>query len=572
VIGEQLGSYRIVREIGRGGMGSVWLGEHVELGHRVAIKVLLPQIVREPETVQRFFNEARAAARVRSPGIVQIVDFGRAADGAPYLAMELLEGETLRARLRAHGRLSVEDAATIGRQVATTLAAAHAAGIVHRDLKPDNIMMVDDPEVASGDRPKILDFGIAKLTEEHWASSVQTRTGSLLGTPHYMAPEQCRGTGDIDARTDVYALGCILFELVCGRPPFVSQGVGEIVGMHQFVAAPAPTSLRPDIPAWFEAVILRAHAQDPSARYASMDELAAALEAGGAPAARTGRGAGDDREGGPTSIGLQETIATPPGLAETMKPTEAYTSEITEIDGDEASRDLKAITADAQRRATELANQIAREHEQANPSPPGGRRMTVIAVAVVVMAAVLMFVKLQGGMKAAEPRVDRGPKTGKPDVGFVGEPDDHAGGSGTGSGTSTGSGVAQVEVPVARDAGVAIDHQQQHVDAGRPAHKPRPDAGAETMTEEEKTALFLHYLDEIDKSFTARDFPAGLRNALSAIELFPDDPQPYGPAAIASCHLGKPKQARRYYKGVVQNDLRDIVRELCAKDGIVLPP
>src|SRR5690349_17285281 len=183
-------------------MGSVWQAEHVELGHRVAIKVLLPEIGRDADTVQRFFTEARAAARVRNPGIVQVLDFGRTDAGAPYLAMELLEGVTLRARLRMRGVLPVDEAAAIARQVATT----HAAAIVHRDLKPDNLMLVADPEVSSGERIKVLDFGIAKLMATDPAAATMTRTGSLLGTPHYMSPEQCRGTGEIDARTDVYAL------------------------------------------------------------------------------------------------------------------------------------------------------------------------------------------------------------------------------------------------------------------------------------------------------------------------------------------------------------------------------
>jgi hypothetical protein len=525
VVGEQLGSYKILREIGRGGMGSVWLGEHVELGHRVAIKVLLPQSVREGDSVQRFFNEAKAAARVRSPGIVQIVDFGRSADGAPFIAMELLVGETLRSRLRAQGQLTIDDAATITRQVATTLAAAHEAGIVHRDLKPDNIMMVPDPEVSSGERPKILDFGIAKLAEGLSGSSVQTRTGSLLGTPHYMSPEQCRGHGEVDGRTDVYALGCILFELVCGRPPFVSEGLGEIVGMHQFVAAPSPASIRADVPPWMEAVILRALAKDPATRFASMEEMADALEAGGAPAARTARGSGDYT---PDSAGADTTIA----LAETVSSTDRGTQPDTGAQGSEVG----ALAADAQRRATEMAEQLAREHQ----AKTGRKGITVIAVAVVVLASVALFVKLQGGGGAAEPRVSAADKGDKATAGV---PEDkpkpvEQGGGGSGS---------QVTRP---DPGLT----------GRVAFG---DAGV--------IAIPLSTDDSFDALFAGGEHELVLEKAEHILATDPDNAEAHAMAAIAACHLGNAALARRHYPRVHPAEHQAAVRERCAELGVKLP-
>jgi tRNA A-37 threonylcarbamoyl transferase component Bud32 len=282
---QKVGAYHIVAKLGEGGMGVVYLGEHVELGHRVAIKVLLPELTRNADLVQRFFNEARATTRIRHPGIVQIFDFGQAADGSVYFVMELLDGHSLGARLRA-GVLAEGHAVALVRQVAGALAACHAVGIVHRDLKPDNIMLVADPDIAIGERAKILDFGIAKLADAQYAASLRTRTGSVMGTPYYMSPEQSRGAGHVDHRTDVYALGCILFEMLCGRPPFVGEGLGEILGMHQYVAPPAPRTLRPSLSPALEAVILRALAKHPDQRQRDMETFIAELGADAGPSFR----------------------------------------------------------------------------------------------------------------------------------------------------------------------------------------------------------------------------------------------------------------------------------------------
>jgi len=272
--GRELGSYRIVNRIGAGGMGEVWLAEHVALGRRAAVKVLHPQFSTRADIVTRFFNEARAATAISDPGIVQIFDFGQAGDGSAYIVMELLEGEALDARLARLGTLPVSDALRIMRQVATSLGAAHARGIIHRDLKPENIFLVRDVEVASGERAKILDFGIAKLVG---TAGPKTQTAAMMGTPTYMSPEQCRGAGEVDQRTDVYSLGCVLFQLVTGRPPFDADGVGEIIAMHLREVAPLASTLAPGIPNAVEDLIARCLAKDPTARFASAVELAAAI-------------------------------------------------------------------------------------------------------------------------------------------------------------------------------------------------------------------------------------------------------------------------------------------------------
>jgi serine/threonine-protein kinase len=277
VSGSQIGAYRVLHQIGEGGMGSVWLAEHAMLGRRAALKVLRPEYSHREEIVTRFFNEARAATSIGDPGIVQIFDFGQHTDGSAYIVMELLDGEPLDRRLERLGTLGLPDALRLMRQVASTLGAAHARGIVHRDLKPENIFIVRDPEVASGERAKVLDFGIAKLGGDQ--SGVKTQTAALMGTPVYMSPEQCRGAGGVDQRSDVYALGCVLFRLLCGRPPFEGEGVGEIIVKHMTEAAPAPSSSRPGIPREVDELVLRCLAKDPAQRFASGAELAIAIGA-----------------------------------------------------------------------------------------------------------------------------------------------------------------------------------------------------------------------------------------------------------------------------------------------------
>ena len=282
MFGQTLGAYTIERELGRGGMGAVYSAVHATLGRRAAVKVLLAELSRNQEVVQRFFNEARAATAIKHPSIVEVYDFGWAADGSAYIVMELMDGEALAARLERAGRLPLTGALTIARQIATALAAAHRAGIVHRDLKPDNVFLVPDPEVIGGERAKLLDFGIAKLLAEGVS---RTSTGAVLGTPLYMSPEQCQGAKLVDHRSDLYSLGCLLFEMIGGQTPFVSDGVGELIGMHQFVAPPALSTIAPSVPPEVEALVARLLAKAPAERYQQAEELAIALGQLGAASA-----------------------------------------------------------------------------------------------------------------------------------------------------------------------------------------------------------------------------------------------------------------------------------------------
>ncbi|HET9623807.1 MAG TPA: protein kinase [Kofleriaceae bacterium] len=267
--------YRVLKPIGEGGMGAVWLAEHVALGRRAALKMLHPEFSSRPDIVTRFFNEARAATAISDPGIVQIFDFGHHTDGSAYIVMELLDGEPLDRRLRREGALGVPDALRLMRQIASSLGAAHARSIVHRDLKPENIFIVRDPEVPGGERGKLLDFGIAKLAGD--PGTAKTQTATMMGTPTYMSPEQCRGAGYVDQRSDVYSLGCVLFTLLTGRPPFVAEGAGDIIAMHLREVAPPPSQLRPGVPREVDQLVARCLAKDPAHRFTSAAELAVAI-------------------------------------------------------------------------------------------------------------------------------------------------------------------------------------------------------------------------------------------------------------------------------------------------------
>jgi serine/threonine-protein kinase len=227
--GAILGSYRITGVLASGGMGQVFRAEHAVLGKLAAVKVLRAQFTHDDALVARFVTEAKAAAAIRHPGVIEIYDFGFTDEGNAYLAMELLDGESLGGRLKTRGRILEGEALTIARGIASALVAAHAKGIVHRDLKPDNVFLVADG--AGGVRPKVLDFGIAKLVED---GAGQTQTGALLGTPLYMAPEQARAAKTIDARADLYSLGCMLYEMLVGNPPFTGDGAGELIAHHMF--------------------------------------------------------------------------------------------------------------------------------------------------------------------------------------------------------------------------------------------------------------------------------------------------------------------------------------------------
>ncbi len=271
--GDHVGNYRVVRAIGHGGMGIVFEALHGEIGRRVAIKVLHADISSNPEIARRFLNEARLVTQVSHPGLVQVFDFGRLPGGAAYIVMEFLEGLSLGQRLRQEPALQEIEVQQICRQVALALAETHGHRIVHRDLKPDNVMLVRDPEQIGGMRAKVLDFGIAKIRK---TGIRMTRTHAILGTAEYMAPEQCRGSGQVDERADVYALGVMLFEMLAGEPPFLAGEEVEVMTMH-LRTPPDPLRKRnPQVSPGIEALCARMLSKAPAER-PTMSEAAEQL-------------------------------------------------------------------------------------------------------------------------------------------------------------------------------------------------------------------------------------------------------------------------------------------------------
>lgn len=284
---ENVGNYRIIREIGRGGMGVVYEAEHERVKNRVAIKVLHPEYAREPQIVARFRQEPMVANLTRHAGITHVFESDVLPDGTPYLVMEFLDGQSLRQRMKkVRGNLTELTVIRFARQIADALSAAHAKKIIHRDIKPENIMLVRDEAVPGGERAKVLDFGIAVVAEDasvamSSGSNTQVKTGpfaSLLGTATYMAPEQCLESGRavVDEKTDVYGLGVVLYEALCSQPPFVAPELVSV--MHKHISEPAPplSLLRPDVQPDLEALIMRMLSKPGSDR-PTMREVSAQL-------------------------------------------------------------------------------------------------------------------------------------------------------------------------------------------------------------------------------------------------------------------------------------------------------
>jgi serine/threonine-protein kinase len=264
-----LGRYTIERELGRGGMGAVYLARDAKLSERVALKTIASAMAGDPEeTAERFRMEVQAARKVTHPNVIRIHDLGE--DGSLlFLSMEYIEGETLFARVKRLGPLAIGDARRILGEVAAGVASAHAAGVIHRDLKPQNVIIAG----AAARVIKVIDFGLAKTS----FATGMTATGLIMGTPEYMSPEQVRGQRS-DARADVYALGAVAYYTLCGRPPFVAE-TPIAVGFAQVHDAPKPPrELRPEVPAKLEEVVLRALSKEPLARYRDATEWRDALE------------------------------------------------------------------------------------------------------------------------------------------------------------------------------------------------------------------------------------------------------------------------------------------------------
>ena len=268
-----VGRYRLDERLGAGGMGSIWRAHHLLLAAPVAVKLIDREAVPDEETLGRFMREAQSAATLRSPHVVQILDYG-VDDKLPFIVMELLDGENLAQRLRRLGKLGSGDTARIVTHIGRAMARAHEANIVHRDLKPENVFLIrnEDEEIA-----KVLDFGVAKVSVGALGQDgTRTRTGSILGTPYYMSPEQAQGNKTVDHRSDLWSLGVIAFECLTGKRPFYSDGLGDLVLQICIRDIPVPSESS-SVPLGFDAWFARAVARDPEARFQSARELTDAL-------------------------------------------------------------------------------------------------------------------------------------------------------------------------------------------------------------------------------------------------------------------------------------------------------
>jgi serine/threonine-protein kinase len=288
------GKYRIEQVIGAGGMGAVYRGEHVRLQRAVAVKVLLNAYRQGSQEEQRFYREARIAGSIGHPNIPEVFDLGTLEDGSPFLVMELLEGQSLLARIEREGQLPIADVIKIGDEMLSALAAAHEKGIVHRDIKPDNVFLA---RRAGGlIVAKLLDFGISKNLRDHHSSNL-TDPGLLMGTPVYLAPEQARLDPNLDHRVDIWAAGVTFYEMLTGSIPFDASNIPELITKILFEPAVRPKVIRPEIPEWLETIVLRAMERNAADRWQSAHEMRAALQRGAGTSTKSSRPAASPRPG-----------------------------------------------------------------------------------------------------------------------------------------------------------------------------------------------------------------------------------------------------------------------------------
>jgi serine/threonine protein kinase/ketosteroid isomerase-like protein len=417
------GKYRLERLIAHGGMGSVYRATHQQLERAVAIKILRAEFLEDPVIAERFNREARAAARLKHPNIVAIYDFGFLPYGAAYLVMELIEGRSLREEMRTlaarHGQMRPERAATILAQVCAGIEAAHHRGIIHRDLKPDNVMI--ETATDGSERVLVLDFGIAKLKDRDQGMRGITDENTVIGTPNYISPEQCTGQ-TVDARSDIYSLGVILYEMLTGRTPFAGQNTSAVLLRHLQEPPAPPSRFRPGLSGELEQVVLRALAKNPSQRFAAAAQFAEHLLA----AAKSSSGEVDeDAETRPRQpvIIADEITRIQPGAA--LNVTEFDTPDSVEPDSAEPdSVEPDSVEPDS------VENDVVRPPTLLIERQPRTRFYAAVAVAVIALIGFFGYLWLSEWQAQAD------------------EP--------ANSIENTTAGVGASEMPTARPAGEAV--------------------------------------------------------------------------------------------------------------------
>jgi serine/threonine protein kinase len=368
--------YKVLRKLGEGGMGSVYLAEHVVIEKKFALKVLAPELARRADLVARFLQEARSASRIGHENVIDISDFGQAPDGLVYIAMEFLDGKDLGEIVRTQGAMQWDEAREIVLQICRALRAAHDKGIVHRDMKPENIFLIHregQPHFV-----KILDFGIAKVMGMDPNGPRLTRTGMIFGTPEYMAPEQAEGK-DTDHRADIYAVGCILYHLVTGQTPFVADSFMTMLTKHLMEDPVPPSVRRPDlvVSPEMDALVLKALEKDRDKRWQSMAELLEAVSACPGPESVA-----------PRELPKGQTVAL--GGAHSPAAVHVSRAKAGRSEAHEPSRDgFRVAPSSADRDAV-------------RPRPSGKKTMVVV-IALVAVAVGVLAVALSTRSKPAAP-------------------------------------------------------------------------------------------------------------------------------------------------------------------------
>jgi serine/threonine-protein kinase len=348
------GKYALIRVLGAGGMGVVFEAEHLRLKQRCAIKMLSPEMLREADIIHRFEREARASALLKSPHVTRVTDVATTPDGVPYIVMELLTGRDLDGELQHRGRIPCAEAVDYLLQACAAVGEAHAAGIIHRDLKPGNLFLANDPD---GVIVKVLDFGISKMMEDE---SKLTSAGMTMGTALYMSPEQLRSAAKVDARSDIWSLGVILYELLCGQPPFMGSAPQVAAAI---VSEDAPDlTQRCDVPPALAAIVHRMLRRAPAERFASTSELATALVPFAAPGSL----------GATVAAQLSRRISTRSLNAE-LAPAAASGDAVTEISAPPALRDV----------STSVSHEVSTSLRNDSSS----RQLLIAALAAIVLIA-----------------------------------------------------------------------------------------------------------------------------------------------------------------------------------------
>ena len=380
LVGQTLADkYRIEEHLSEGGMGTVYRATHVLMDKTVAIKVLHPSLAADDKIVQRFSREARAASRISHPHALNVTDFGESENGVVFLVMEYLRGRTLKEVIHQDGQLPLARVVEIMRQVTGALAAAHAEGVVHRDLKSDNIMLVDADN--GQDWAKVLDFGIAKIQEPVGQDPALTAPNLIIGTPQYMSPEQCSQASELDARSDIYSLGIILYEMLAGHVPFTGDSPTATMMKHLQEPPPSLLEERGDLPPAVSRVVARALAKRPEDRYQTVGELAGALTL-----------AADGKDESAVSVGAATVGDVPDrATARIVVPTEA-TSIARETVNTEHDESTIVVPPQPGRSAIVETESVNPQFAAAPPSPENfnlGRIIGLSAVALLVVFAIV---------------------------------------------------------------------------------------------------------------------------------------------------------------------------------------